>query len=191
MSFHTWRHLVVPQGGWEAQSARALHMSGDEQKTLAALKRHPLHVFPSELVTFQVSLPWQQLCSWRSAARPHKSPLEQHSLEFSPRFPGPGRRHPFVCCLLLCSLDAPLNVSFCLFSFFPLLKGELAQTFLGVLTGFNEQLMSRSRTSTNQTVLCTGVEGGVAGYPSVPRLWLLISSSLCSKSAQKSNYFDF
>lgn len=74
--------------------------------------------------------------------------------------------------------------------FFPLLKGELAQTSLGVLTGFNEQLLSRARTSTNQTVLCTGVEG-VAGYPSVLRLWLLISSSLCSTSAQKSNYFDF
>lgn len=51
--------------------------------------------------------------------------------------------------------------------------------------------MNRSITITKKTVLCIGEKGGFTGYPGAPRLWSPISSSLCSKSAQRSNYFDF
>lgn len=60
--------------------------------------------------------------------------------------------------------------------FFPLVKGELAQTFLGVLTGFNEQLMSRSRTSTNQTVLLGGLQD-IQVYPGSGYWFLLLCAA--------------
>lgn len=121
-----------------------------------------------------------------SAARGLQPGSTNPSLELASHFPGSHRTDPFVCSFSCAAWMLPLMCFFV--CFFPLLKGELAQTSLGVLTGFNEQLLSGTRTSTNCAVHWGG---GVAGYPSVLRLWLLISSSLCSRSAQKSNYFDF
>lgn len=45
----------------------------------------------------------------------NKAPPERCRLEFTSLLPGSRRRGPFVCCLHVCSLDAPLNVVFVCF----------------------------------------------------------------------------
>lgn len=97
-----------------------------ESGRMITFKWHPLRGFSFELVIFQVSLPRQQFSSWalqpsslclcfpgRGFSRP---PLEWGRVRLA--FPSSGRRAPFVCCLCMCSFNAPLNVFFfCLFVF--------------------------------------------------------------------------
>lgn len=118
----TLRCLLIPGGSWwphkvgERLGLHRFSTHRDEQSTLAAFKHHPLHVGPSELGIFQVSLPRYQLCCSRAAARLHKS---QPGTRLS--FSWLSQDRPICLLLLLCSLDAPLNVLFCLF--FPLTEG--------------------------------------------------------------------
>lgn len=89
---------------------------------MITFKWHPPRLFSFELVIFQVSLPWQQLCSWgrQPGSLPlrfprggfGKPPPEGCRLKFASLFPISGGRGPFVCHLRVCSLDAPLNVFF-------------------------------------------------------------------------------
>lgn len=114
---------------------------------MITFKWHPLRMFAFELVIFQVSLPWQQFCSWGlqprflhlhfpwgDSTKHHRSvagwnlPLSSLALA--------GEAHlsaAFMCAAWMLPLMWFLFV-------FSLLEGELAQTFLGVLTQLNEQL---------------------------------------------------
>lgn len=160
---------------------------------MITFKWHPPLVFSFELVIFQVSVPWQQICSWGllhgslhlhlpcrglSKALPEHCRLNLASFSLALT-----EEALFVCCLSSAAWMLPLMHFLIVFS---LLQGELAQTFLRVLTQFNEQLMNGSRIRVKKDCNMHELwwEKGFTAYPSAQELWLPISL-LYSKSAQK------